>query len=413
MKKIFFLIAVFLLVNFAFAKNLVVKFNFPLNSGIEDITQEVSVSDDENAFTAFLEAAKQKSLQPEISFFDFDGDGIKEAAFVNGVNGVNTSEDFSKYWQFSENNKPALVGISQSFPSNGDTVSLDYFEGNVADAVEWLADHQNENGSFGSNLFQSAFALMGLSLAEQNGINLQTTIVSNGINYFLSQQNQQAGFVDDLHSAVAVMALLSNGKELEEFEKNGSDTVELLASHQNADGGFESGTSESDTDTTSWAALAFLQAGKQLPENNGNSPVDFLLSAQHSNGSFGYNASDQTESIEFTEEAIIALSAPVAQETAAVQNALDWLFLKQDEAGCISDGFRTALGSIAFRSFAEQQKANRTLECLLTLQNGDGSFGRTSNPSNALDTGIAVIALSREKFPLTVSPPVMDGNGGL
>jgi hypothetical protein len=35
------------------------------------------------------------------------------------------------------------------------------------------------------------------------------------------------------------------------------------------------------------------------------------------------------------------------------------------------------------------------------LQNGDGSFGRSTNPSNALDTGLGIIAFRKKIFPLT------------
>ena len=49
----------------------------------------------------------------------------------------------------------------------------------------------------------------------------------------------------------------------------------------------------------------------------------------------------------------------------------------------------------------ENLKSQEAIDCLKTLQNGDGSFGRTTNQSNAMDSAIAIIALSEKTLPLT------------
>ncbi|MEK6941659.1 MAG: prenyltransferase/squalene oxidase repeat-containing protein [archaeon] len=413
LKKIFLIAALVLLAGTALAaKTVTVKFNFPLESGISDISTQTPAPDDENAFTAFLQAANENAISLDISYFDFDGDGIKESAFVNSANGITPTGDFSKYWSFSVNNKSSMVGISQSFPNNGDTISLDYFEGNMPDAIEWLADHQQESGQIGPNFFQSAFAAMGLSLAGKNNVHLDSSIISKAENFILSNQGNDAGFVDELNTAVAIMALSSNGKQAIDFMKNGKTSIDFLALRQNSDGGFESGTSQSDTDTTAWATLAFIQSGKNLPQNSGQSPADFLLSAQHESGGFGYSTDDPSDSIDFSEEAIIALAAAGSENGVPMQKAAGYISSKQGNDGCITDGFRTALGSVALRSAGETEKAGKALDCLKTLQNGDGSFGRTTSNSNAIDTGLAIIALSKETFPLTISQTSgIDQNG--
>jgi len=404
-KKILILgmLFVILLSGTASAKNVNVKFNFPLNNASNDSTSSVSVPDDSNAFNAFAVAAQQKSISLDVSYYDFDADGIKESAFINSANGLAGSADFSKYWQFSQNNVPSMSGVSASIPNDNETISLDYLEGPIADGFEWLADNQQSNGLFGNNLFQSSFGLMAVSKGEDNNVNLNSSAVNSGISYVLSQQKADASFGDELFTSLATMALLSNGKDLNDFEKNGKNPIDFLAEKQNGDGGFKSGTSESDVDTTAWATIAFAQTGNSMPSKNSKTPIDFLVSAQHSNGSFGYNASDATESVDFTEEAIIAFAAAKKPNDSVVQNSLNWLSSKQGSDGCILDGFRTALGSIAFRSFNETEKADKALDCLKTKSNGDGSFGRTSNLSNALDTSLAVLALSKNTFPLTVS----------
>lgn len=408
----FFFVFLFWTLN-ASATTVTVQFNFPLSSGFSDVSSPVIIAPDENAFTAFFLAAQDHNVTLDIQYFDFDGDGIFESAFINAVNGIGPPPDFSKYWLFSINNESALVGISAYFPSENDVLSLDYFEGQGTDAVEWLADHQEANGAFGPNLFQHAFGFMGTSLASNHGITLPPAVSENAIDFTLSQQQSDAGFGDELYTAVSVMALLSNGVELEDFAVSGNTSLDYLTNLQNSDGGFESGTSTSDVDTTSWATIAFVQAGQSLPDVNNQSPVDFLLSAQHANGSWGYDAQDTTESIEFTQEALIALSAANHPKDTQVQNALDWLSDQQDPEGCISDGFRTALGSIAFRSYNEPALADEAIDCLETMSNGDGSFGRTSNASNPMDTGLAVVAFSNQTFPLSVAPPSGDTNGNV
>lgn len=401
MKKVFLAMFFLLFLQAVTAQQVNVEtvFNFPLESGLQDVFDGVTVNPDSNAFTAFVLSAEQNNIELEIIYYPF-------GAFIECVQDVCTSEDFSKYWQFSVNNAPSSVGVSDYIVQEGDVLSLDYFDGRTLDALEWLADKQEENGKIGSNSFQHAFALMGLSLAQESGIEMEEQ-QENGIDYLISLQEDDASFGDDLQTAVSVMALLSSRLDLNEFEVNGTNSLQTLASHQQQDGGFASGTSSSDVDTTSWAAVAFAQAGQNMPDGNGNTPADYLFLAQHENGSWGYNEDDPAESIEFTEEALIALSAAAEQRNEQIDNGLDWLLGQQDAEGCIGDGFRTALGFAAFLAWDENDSAENARTCLEGQQNGDGSFGRTTNQSNAMDTGLAVIALSGKTFPLTAS----DGNG--
>ncbi|GEM_PF-1937105 len=403
MKKLFLALAVVFLLQNVIAANVNVEFNFPLESRLEDVSFGVSVPNDSNAFTAFVQAAEQAGIELSVTHFSF-------GAFIECVEQICTSEDFSRYWLFSVNNTPSGTGASDYTIQEGDTVSLDYFDGHPQNALEWILDNQQDNGLIGSNNFQHSFALMALSLAGENGITGQNESTNHAIDYLLSLQQTDAGFGDDLQSSVAVMALISNGKILSDFDVGTTDTLETIASHQQADGGFASGSVASDVDTTSWVILAFAQGGKEMPQTNDNSPAEFLLSAQHENGSFGYTAGDNTESIDFTEEALIALKAFGEPQSGQINEGLEWLASKQGANGCIEDGFRTALGAIAFRTWDQNSRAENAVSCLKVIQNGDGSFGRNTNESNAIDTGIGAIALSGKTFPLTVSEDTPDGN---
>lgn len=408
---IFAIVFVFILQGALAEKTIDAFFNFPLSSQTSDVLVHVTVPDDSNAFTAFMASAEHAGLQVQATHYSF-------GAFIECIEATCTSPDFQNYWLFSINNAPASIGVSDYIIQDGDRLSLDYFEGRPHDAVEWLFDNQQSNGAIGNNLFQHSFALMALSLSEDNNVFGKQNEINQAINHLRELQQNDAGFGDDLQSATAAMALMSNGLDVNEFSVNATTTLQTIALHQQNDGGFKSGSSLSDVDTTSWAMMAFVQAGQQLPDKNGTNPIDFLFSAQHENGSFGYTADDAAESTDFTEEAIIALKAANNPRTIQVTNALEWLSAQQNQNGCLQDGFRTALGAIAFLSWDENTHAQNALNCLESLQNGDGSFGRNTNQSNAMDTAIAIMALNGKTLPLgiidsNVSGPGSDGVIGL
>lgn len=401
-RKIIVFLAILALSGLALAKEVSVSYNFPLEGGLADVKESVSVADDANAFTALVQLAQEKGIALDISYYDFDSDGVQESAFINSASGLAGSDDFSKYWQFSQNNRPSMSGISAAIPANGESISLDYLEGNLQDAKEWLLDSQKASGAFGDNAFQSSLALSALSL--ESGVQ---SAKDRAVAQLLSLQQADSGFGDELYTSVAIIALTANGKPLSEFDMNGKTSIELLAEKQQSDGGFKSGSPKSDVDTTSWAAIAFEQSGAGTPSKDGKTPADFLLSAMHSNGSFGYDKDDATENTGFTEEALVALAAMDHAKDAGIEKSLEWLSGKQNADGCLSDGYLTAMAVIAFNSWGESEKAGKAIECLKTLQNGDGSFGRSSNTSNSLDTGFAIIALEDEEFPL---PAAKDSN---
>lgn len=361
--------------------------NFPLSTS-PDVNTEVDLLESASAYDGLVIAAEDEGLTLDVQWFDFDGDGITESAFVNGINGILPSDDWANYWQVSINNEPSPVGIGQYFPVEGDVISLDYKESPEIDALEWLLDHQKESGEFGYNLFQSSFAVMGVGLAEELGISAEDA-VAQGTEYLIARlpEESQRGYENDsLYAAVVVMALNPQGRAVDSL-------IADLLDDQRADGGWRSGTEESDVDTTSWVILALAQAGEEIPSG----AVGYLLSTQRPEGYWGYNEHDPRASLAFTEEALLALAAAGHPLDKNVQAGLDWLKSYQGEEGCIVDGFRTALGHMALLSY-RNPAADAALACLPSLQNGDGSFGRMTNHSNAMDTAIALLALNGNYF---------------
>jgi len=362
-----------------------VVYNFPL--GFDTVDSETNISfDGLSAYDYFVDAAEEEEFPLAVEWYDFDGDGSAESAFIAAVNDLTTSDDWTQWWQFSVNNELALFGISDYVPVDGDVISLDYKDGVGLDALEWLVDNQNGNGSLGNTFFQDAFGLM--ALGEYEGTEVSTAR-DRAIRHVRRVQRSDASFGDNLYTAVGTMALLNNGLSLDEFSKADTTSIDILFARQMDDGGWNSGTAGSDVDTTSWVVMAIAKAGYDVPE----SAIDYLLSAQHQNGSWGYNAVDASSSVEYTEEALLALSAANYPADQRIDAALGWLGTGMTLEGCYTDGFTTALGSLALRAWGEESGA--TLVCLETFQNGDGSFGRNSNPSNAMDTGLALWVLEK------------------
>ena len=71
MKKVFLLFCVIFLLGAAYGKDVTVLYNFPMESGITDVSETVTIMEDANAFSAFVAVANQKSLGLDLQFFDF------------------------------------------------------------------------------------------------------------------------------------------------------------------------------------------------------------------------------------------------------------------------------------------------------------------------------------------------------
>jgi len=382
-----------LLAQFALAKDITVIFNFPEGAS-EDVEELVSLPEDANAFHAFATVAGQKGLEMDMTYYPGFG-----SWFINGINGVNNTA--GQYWHFWVNNEASMAGISAHIPQNRDIIELGFadeprgIEKNAAEnALEWLIANQQANGEIGSHkTWGNAFALMALNLFEGN-----ETVKQKAAQYLLSNQQEDAGFAypgfdsDALHTAAATMALIANDQNIESFAKGNTSSIDFLLSKQENDGGF-SGWEGSDADTTSWAILAFEAAKEQLPAKNSKTPIDYLLSAQNSDGGFGYQIG-QNSAEDYTAEALTALAS--TQKDSRINNALNWLKQQQNSTGCFSNAYTTALGAMALMSYSED--ANSCLQCLKTLQLPDNGFGRNGT-SNAVDTALAVIALSEKTLP--------------
>ncbi len=398
MKKILITILVLsLLAQFSAAKDVTIIFNFPEGAST-DVQELVSLPDDANAFHAFVTVANNNSLSLDMTYYpNFD------SWFINGINGVNGNQD--QYWHFWVNSQESMVGISAHIPENGDIIELGFADeplgpqaSAIENAVNWIVENQHQDGEIGEHkVWGNAFALIALNLFEGNG-----TVKESASDYLLANQGEDAGFgypgfgSDALHTAAAIVAMIANQLEIPKVDN--TSAMGFLLSKQEIDGGF-SGWGQSDVDTTSWAMMALAASNQAMPSNNGNSPVDYLASAQNGDGGFGYQAGWDS-SQDYTAEALLALSAMNQENSSEAENAMLWLKGRQEQDGCFSNAYTTALATIAMTAFEENTTDAK--QCLEGLQLSDNGFGRNGETSNAVDTALVVIALSGNRLPTKV-----------
>ena len=398
MEKILITILILsLLAHSAVAKDVTAIFNFPEGT-TEDVEQLVSLPNDANSFHAFVTVANSNNLDLDMTYYPaFD------SWFINGINGVDGNAN--QYWHFWVNNQESMIGISAHIPADGDIIELGFANeplglqtSVIENAVNWLVENQHQDGEIGEHkTWGNAFALIALNLFEGND-----TVKDLASDYLLANQGEDAGFgypgfgSDALHTAAVIMTMIANEIEISEVE--GESAMDFMLSRQETDGGF-SGWGQGDVDTTSWVMMALTASNHAMPSNNNNSPVDYLASTQNQDGGFGYQAG-QDSSEDYTAEALLALSAMNQENSDEAEDALLWLKNQQEQNGCFSNSYTTALATIAMTAF-EEDTTNAT-QCLEGLQLLDNGFGRNGETSNAVDTSLAVIALSGNTIPTMV-----------
>ena len=277
----------------------------------------------------------------------------------------------------------------------------------IDDAINWITSNIDSHGQVGNGaVWGNAFSLMALSLFNDNN-NAKEYIQ----NYLLDNQGETAGFSypgyspDAGHSAVSTIAILANNNSLEFFDVNTVTTVDFLTTKQETDGGF-SGWGTSDNDTTAWGTIAYSGANISLPTKNSLTAIDFMVSTQNTDGGFGYSAGDDS-TVDYTSEVLIALASQDYSKNNIVDDAISYLQDQIDVNGCIDNAYKTSLTSLALNAYDED--VDFLNNCVESLQFEDGGFSRNDN-STSTDTALAILALEKAVFPLTVAE-AQDNNG--
>lgn len=207
--------------------------------------------------------------------------------------------------------------------------------------------------------------------------------------------------------AKAILALAAVGENPKTF--GNIDYVAKLKTYYNNNQMGDEGLLNDDM----WSILALASVG-EINSNEANMAKDFLLANQNTDGGWGYAVGAGSDSND-TAAAIIALvEAGASSSDLVITNAIAYLESTQNNdggfgyyVGSESDTNSTSWIVWAIRKLGQSpdswsKDSNKPLDFIKSMQNSDGSFGRTSSnaASNVMATQDAVIALSGKVLPL-------------
>ena len=175
------------------------------------------------------------------------------------------------------------------------------------DLVDILKSKVRPDGQIGDFIYTTIWGILALNASGEN--------VTNSVEWLIDHQNDDGGFAwavgeksDYDDTAAAIQALISAGVSAESPVIQ--DALAYLKTGQNEDGGFRYfGTSASNSASDSWIIQALVSAG-QNPlswKKNGISVVDHLISLQTSEGYFKYTTYQTSNPGYMTVSAIMAL----------------------------------------------------------------------------------------------------------
>ncbi|NYZ78443.1 terpene cyclase/mutase family protein [Candidatus Micrarchaeota archaeon] len=276
---------------------------------------------------------------------------------------------------------------------------------NVSVAVGWLKAHQDAGGSEGAYMeHATAVAAHAIWLKEGDSSNVTSALA------FLKTGLEDAGYwywgawgETDIPSAVLYSFFATS--HLNQIDL--PSVSQRLLEFQQPSGGFKgyydmnaSHSVESSVDTA--MALHALVNPGAIPPSNKTAAIQYLYSLQNADGSFNLTnttANDSLYSLGPEPVSLTALALLALRESGEnnANTARGIAFLKGRASSCFENhAFAVSLSALAFKAFGENDFASAAVNFLKTLQKQDGGFAdaiRTSQDSNALDTGWAAVAM--------------------
>jgi hypothetical protein len=230
----------------------------------------------------------------------------------------------------------------------------------VDQAVSFLLSNQEENGSFGGDLYTDWVAIA-LASSGDAPENLK--------NYLISDTNPGSILQDLARRAMALMALGVDPRE--GTERNYiSDILEEF-----------DGTQFGDDDIWNddlFAVLVLLKAGADEGGEEITKAVEFILSAQEDNGAFiGIDLTSATVQI-------LSLVDDLPGVDDALENASVYLRSSQSSNGGFGNSFATSWALQAIGAFGDtpsdwERDGISPIDYLATLQESDGGVGENSD----------------------------------
>jgi len=275
----------------------------------------------------------------------------------------------------------------------------------VAPALAWLSTNESSDGSYGPYFEeQAAAAAYALWLNDS-----RSHYAASSYAYLSGQLSDSStwfwgsfGEADVPGEALFSIATTQHLSLVQDL----SGVSSRLLQFQQPNGGFEGFYGVPSTSVDTAMALWGLSTAQTMPRENRTAAFDYLLTLQNPDGSFNLTrtvSADPLSSLGPDPISITALVALVLRDSGftlcnpAILKALGFL------TTATLDGFNgpghvygASLSTLAFLENYRPHEADSSLAYLTTQQNRDGGFGdvnRSTNGSDALDTGWAAIAL--------------------
>src|SRR3989344_5329259 len=246
-------------------------------------------------------------------------------------------------------------------------------------AFEFLIAQQQENGSFGENLFTDWAAS-----ALDTGNHQEQTIKL--IKYLGESKMENPRLTDYERRAMALMSL-----GLNPYNTLGENYIEKIA---NSFDGAQFGENNEDNDDI-FALIVLSNAGYGKDEIMMEKSVTFVLKRQKENGSWD-------ESVDMTGAALVALAQ--IEQTEIVKNALnrakDFLKETQKKNGGWGDSASSTawalegIGALGEKPEDWEKNENTPLDFLATIQDTDGGIKNENLNSRIWETAYVVSTLS-------------------
>ncbi len=182
------------------------------------------------------------------------------------------------------------------------------------DLEQAVVAQQRGNGSFGSRVNTTAFAILGLRAA---GRKPHDRVIRRAASFIAHQANPDGGFnfagrggpsgIDD--TGAALQALAVGGRKRGKVAKR---AAAFVIRHQDSDGGFALiPGGASNAQSTAWAVQGLLAVGRDpatLHRNGARDPLSYLRSLTDAGGEVHYSRTSRQTPVWVTGQALAALS---------------------------------------------------------------------------------------------------------
>jgi hypothetical protein len=301
----------------------------------------------------------------------------------------------------------SLSGISKTFASPN-------IDASVSKALNFLRSNQLSDGSI-SGFATSSWAAMAIAAAGEDPHDWKRSGGKSIVDYLITNRGSL-----DLDKAldVARFILAMTAADKDPRNIDGVNYVEALEGLFDGQIGEEAWVNDDF-----WAVLALISAGEAATSTVVNGSVEFIKAHQNADGGWGWGWRGVTPSdVDDTAAAIMALvSAGEDSSSEVIENAVQYLRDNQQPNGGFtswgvinSNSDSWAMGAIVSVGQHPVQwpvSGTGVIEHLLSLQNEDGSFERTSDDPPGIDkawnTAYAIVALCLNPYPVNIPPPLI------